>query len=101
MNNEIEVITIDEWQLQEYFNKGYEFVATMQESMVQMQNIQEEVPNMQVWISNNTTSNNGYNQQTAYVNKQVPVSVLTTRFVVKRTKAAKLLYEKSLNENRT
>ena len=105
MINEIEIFTVDEWQLSDYLNKGYELVAPITETNIQVQNITEEVYEPQVNIhygsSSGSTYGNNYNNNNniRQVTKQVPIPVINTRFVLKRTKAARLLYEKSLNEN--
>lgn len=102
MNNEIEVQHISEYDLQNYLNMGYEFVCTITESNINMHSVQEEVPQYYMTATGGSSGGNyGYNQPSpVYKTKQYPVSEIHTRIVVKRTKAAKLLYEKSLkNEN--
>jgi hypothetical protein len=94
----IEIKIIHEYQLETYLNQGYEFVCAVTESHVDTYSVPEEVPVQQTFVSNNSTQH----IQPTYINKQYPVTRIDTRLVIKRTQAAKLLYEKSLkNENNT
>jgi hypothetical protein len=94
----IEVIEINPSELQEYLNKGYEFLCVNTYSGVNEVPIREEIPVTRMVTSNNTGSY--YNYEPTYQTKHYPVATITTKFIVKRSQAAKLLYEKSLkNEN--
>ena len=94
----IEVEEIYSYQLQDYLNKGYEFISTILYSNVDTISVQEEVPNYRVVVSD---SAGGYNNhQPTFMNKIHPTINISTKILVKRSLAAKLLYEKSLkNEN--
>jgi hypothetical protein len=95
-----EVLQIEPYQLTDYLNKGYEFVCAITESRIEMCSVSEEVPTERIVTSNsaNLSPYGGY--QPIHISKQYPVSDVYTKLLVKRTQAAKLLYEKSLkNEN--
>jgi len=94
----IEVVEVHQYELQEYLNKGYEFLCVNTYSGVQEASVQEEVP-MQRTVTTDTAGSY-YNHQPVYTQKHYPVATIATKFILKRTTAAKLLYEKSLkNEN--
>ena len=94
----IEVDEINPSQLEEYLNKGYEFICTTLCSGVQEVSVQEEVP-VQRTITTGTAGSY-YQHQAIYTQKPYPVTSITTKILIKRTQAAKLLYEKSIkNEN--
>jgi hypothetical protein len=98
MINQFETAEIDPLDLAHYLNMGYEFVCPIVDSYINMQSVQEEVPHTKVYTTDN--SSGYYNHQPTYINKQYPVAEISTKILLKRTTAAKLLYEKSLkNEN--
>lgn len=94
----IEVVEIHTYELQAYLNKGYEFICTNVYSITREITIQEEIPAQRI-VTTDTTSGY-YNHQPTYIQKRYPVQTLDTKIILKRSLAAKLLYEKSLkNEN--
>lgn len=94
----IEVVEIHTYELQDYLNKGYEFVASSIHTEVREVPVKEEIPTQRIVTTD--TAGMYYNYQPTYAQKYYPVSVANTKFVLKRSLAAKLLYEKSLkNEN--
>jgi len=94
----IEVEEIYSYQLQDYLNKGYEFISIVIYSDISTIPIREEVPDNRVVVSD--SAGGYYNHQPVYINKNYPTSNISTKILVKRSLAAKLLYEKSLkNEN--
>lgn len=104
MTNEIEVQEIQTYELGNYLNQGYEFVCSTVHTYSTTQTITEDVyePQINIYAGNGTNYNNNNNYNNIrQITKQIPVVNSETRILVKRTKAAKLLYEKSLNENRT
>jgi hypothetical protein len=100
MINQFETVEINPGELAHYLNMGYEFVCPVIDSYVNMQSVQEEVPDTRTVTQ--SSSGSYYNHQPTYINKHYPVAEITTKILLKRTVAARLLYEKSLkNENNT
>jgi hypothetical protein len=96
----IEVDEINPSQLQEYLNKGYEFICQIMDSEDGTMEVSEEVPSSRVVTSDTGSGGNYFNHQPVFVRKTYPIPRINTKLLVKRTQAAKLLYEKSLkNEN--
>lgn len=90
------MLVVDEYQLQSYLDKGFEFVTVVTDDQVIEHNITEQYIAPQISIGN--TYQQSYNQPQT-LQKSVPVVVRHTRFLVRRTVAAKTLFESKQNEN--
>jgi hypothetical protein len=98
MINQFETVEVNPGELAHYLNMGYEFVCPIVDSFVNNHSIQEEIPDTRIVTSNNSGSY--YNHQPTFITRQYPVTEITTKILLKRSVAAKILYEKSLkNEN--
>lgn len=103
---EYDILTSD-WDLKDRFNKGWELVKVFYVSEIKHESTSEPV--QMTWVSTgyggaggSGGSGGGYQQpQQQYVTRTYPVAIRNPRFVVKRTAAAKILYEKSLHENKS
>jgi len=77
-----------------WLEDGWEILHSYQETQIEMHHGKEEIPQTQYITSNNSSGyyTNNYNHQVTYINKEYPVAVPYTVFILRRTATAKVLY---------